>query len=150
MSDRMRGLRNTLRTWYMRYLNPILRCPYVLILPAVLVCLTFSIIPTIMSVRNSFYKVDYVMKVDQFVGLSNFKSIFADENFLLVFRNTVVFTAVTVVFAIPLAVLIAFSRLYLYVHFPTDVLAAAVLGAAIGLGAVAVAKKIAPGRAAQG
>ena len=78
-----------------------------LILPAVLVCLTFSIIPTIMSVRNSFYKVDYVMKVDQFVGLSNFKSIFADENFLLVFRNTVVFTAVTVVFAIPLAVLIA-------------------------------------------
>lgn len=107
MSDRMRGLSNTLRTWYMRYLNPILRCPYVLILPAVLVCLTFSIIPTIMSVRNSFYKVDYVMKVDQFVGLSNFKSIFADENFLLVFRNTVVFTAVTVVFAIPLAVLIA-------------------------------------------
>lgn len=107
MSDRMRGLRNTLRTWYMRYLNPTLRCPYVLILPAVLVCLTFSIIPTIMSVRNSFYKVDYVMKVDQFVGLSNFKSIFADENFLLVFRNTVVFTAVTVVFAIPLAVLIA-------------------------------------------
>lgn len=107
MSDRMRELRNTLRTWYMRYLNPILRCPYVLILPAVLVCLTFSIIPTIMSVRNSFYKVDYVMKVDQFVGLSNFKSIFADENFLLVFRNTVVFTAVTVVFAIPLAVLIA-------------------------------------------
>ena len=81
MSDRMRGLRNTLRTWYMRYLNPILRCPYVLILPAVLVCLTFSIIPTIMSVRNSFYKVDYVMKVDQFVGLSNFKSIFADETF---------------------------------------------------------------------
>ena len=52
--------------------------------------------------------------------------------------------------AVPLAVLIAFSRLYLYVHFPTDVLAAAVLGAAIGLGAVAVAKKIVPGRAAQG
>lgn len=35
--------------------------------------------------------------------------------------------------AIPLAALIAFSRLYLYVHFPTDILGAAVLGAAIGL-----------------
>lgn len=35
--------------------------------------------------------------------------------------------------AIPLAALIAFSRLYLYVHFPSDVLAAAVLGIAIGL-----------------
>lgn len=35
--------------------------------------------------------------------------------------------------AIPLAALIAFSRLYLYVHFPSDVLAAAVLGVVIGL-----------------
>ena len=34
--------------------------------------------------------------------------------------------------AIPLASLIAFSRLYLYVHFPSDVLAAAVLGVMIG------------------
>ena len=34
--------------------------------------------------------------------------------------------------AIPLAALIAFSRLYLYVHFPSDVFAAAVLGVAIG------------------
>lgn len=34
-----------------------------------------------------------------------------------------------------LAVLIALSRLYLYVHYPTDVLAGAVLGAAIGVGA---------------
>lgn len=36
--------------------------------------------------------------------------------------------------AIPLAVLIAFSRLYLYVHFPSDILGGAVLGAAIALG----------------
>ena len=34
--------------------------------------------------------------------------------------------------AIPLAVLIAFSRLYLYVHFPSDVLAGALLGIVIG------------------
>lgn len=31
------------------------------------------------------------------------------------------------------AVLIAFSRLYLYVHFPSDVLGGAVLGVGIGL-----------------
>ena len=35
-------------------------------------------------------------------------------------------------FAIPLAVLIAFSRLYLFVHFPSDVLFAALLGLTIG------------------
>lgn len=36
--------------------------------------------------------------------------------------------------ALFLAVLIAFSRLYLFVHFPTDVLAGAVLGTAIAFG----------------
>lgn len=35
--------------------------------------------------------------------------------------------------ALALAVLIAFSRLYLFVHFPTDVLAGAVLGTAVAL-----------------
>lgn len=34
--------------------------------------------------------------------------------------------------AIPLAALIAFSRLYLYVHFPSDILGAVALGVAIG------------------
>ena len=34
--------------------------------------------------------------------------------------------------AIPLAALIAFSRLYLYVHFPSDVLGGALLGVLIG------------------
>ena len=34
--------------------------------------------------------------------------------------------------AIPLAAAIAFSRLYLFVHYPSDVLAGAVLGVAIG------------------
>jgi undecaprenyl-diphosphatase len=36
--------------------------------------------------------------------------------------------------AVPLACIIALSRLYLYVHFPSDVLAGAVLGALIGWG----------------
>ena len=37
------------------------------------------------------------------------------------------------ILALVLAVLIAFSRLYLYVHYPTDVLAGALLGAGLGL-----------------
>lgn len=35
--------------------------------------------------------------------------------------------------AIPLAAIIVFSRLYLFVHYPSNILAGAVLGAAIGL-----------------
>nr|WP_326184763.1 phosphatase PAP2 family protein [uncultured Oscillibacter sp.] len=41
--------------------------------------------------------------------------------------------------ALALAALIAFSRLYLYVHFPSDVLAGALLGIMLGwMGSAAV------------
>ncbi len=36
-------------------------------------------------------------------------------------------------FAIPLAILIAFSRLYLFVHFPSDILASVILGIVIAI-----------------
>ncbi len=42
--------------------------------------------------------------------------------------------------AVPTAVLIAFSRLYLYVHFPSDVLAAALIGILIGTAAIRLMK----------
>ncbi len=43
-----------------------------------------------------------------------------------------------------LAVLLAFSRLYLYVHFPTDVLAGAVIGTLIGIAVCFFSKKFFP------
>ncbi len=36
------------------------------------------------------------------------------------------------IFSIPLAIMIAFSRMYLYVHYPSDILGATILGVAIG------------------
>lgn len=44
--------------------------------------------------------------------------------------------------ALPFASLIAFSRLYLYVHYPTDVLAGAVLGIGIGFLVTYLVKKL--------
>ena len=41
-----------------------------------------------------------------------------------------------------LAFLIAFSRLYLYVHYPTDVIASIILGTLLGLIGYAIAKRI--------
>ena len=43
--------------------------------------------------------------------------------------------------AVILAVLISFSRLYLYVHYPTDVLASVVLGIGLALLATFLVKK---------
>ena len=45
-------------------------------------------------------------------------------------------------FAIPLAVIMSFSRLYLFVHFPTDIFAGAVIGLVIGFGTYFCAGKI--------
>ena len=42
------------------------------------------------------------------------------------------------------AVLIGFSRLYLFVHFPSDVLAAAVIGTGLGAAAVQLARSCLP------
>ena len=41
-----------------------------------------------------------------------------------------------------LAILIAFSRLYLYVHYPTDVIVSVVLGTVFGIIGWAIAKKL--------
>ena len=46
--------------------------------------------------------------------------------------------------AMILAVLISFSRLYLYVHYPTDVLASIILGTIFALIGDAIAAKLAP------
>ena len=51
--------------------------------------------------------------------------------------------------AIPLAALIGFSRLYLYVHFPSDVLASVVLGTAIGMATTYIMKKVLQNKAAR-
>ena len=48
------------------------------------------------------------------------------------------------IFALMLAFLIAFSRMYNYVHFPSDVLAGALLGILFTAITVAVAKAVAP------
>ena len=44
--------------------------------------------------------------------------------------------------ALVLASLIAFSRLYLYMHWPTDVLGGIVLGAAVGTAGAWIAKQL--------
>ena len=44
--------------------------------------------------------------------------------------------------AIPLAAALAFSRLYLYVHFPSDILMGALIGAALGILAVVLQKRL--------
>lgn len=117
MHIKNRGPGSGIHRLYMRFINPLLRSPYALILPALILCVAFSIIPAIMAVRNSFFNVDYVTRTDAFVGAKNYLSIFRDGDFLQVMGNTVIFTVFTIIFAIPLAVLAAvFLNRNTFVH----------------------------------
>ena len=67
-------------------------------------------------------------------------------------HSMISFTAAVVIFhynkklgipALCIAALVAFSRLYLFVHFPTDVLAGSVIGALLGVASFVVADKVA-------
>lgn len=107
MNSSLNSIRIKLRESYMKYVNPAFSCGYVLIAPAAVLCLAFSIIPTFLVIRNSFCNVDYVSNTDTFVGLANYRSILTDPVFLMVFRNTIVFTFFTVAIGIPLAILVA-------------------------------------------
>ena len=49
--------------------------------------------------------------------------------------------------SLALAILLALSRLYLYVHYPTDILAGALVGTLAGLAGAALAKRLPPRRA---
>ncbi len=68
-------------------------------------------------------------------------------------HTTACFTAATVIFlhdkrfGIPayiIAAAVAFSRMYLYVHFPTDIIAGMILGIGIAIGINALAKRLVP------
>ena len=60
--------------------------------------------------------------------------------FYLCFRDYTSFAALV------LAALIAFSRVFLFVHYPTDVLAGAALGAICAVGTAAVCSRVMKGR----
>lgn len=51
-------------------------------------------------------------------------------------------SGIIVMTALVLAVLIAFSRLYLYVHYPTDILGGIVAGAACGYAGMRTIKQV--------
>lgn len=97
----------SLRPLFMKYLNPVVACPYVLLAPAMILCLMFSLLPVAYVIRSSFYQIDFVMGTESWVGLQNFRSIFSDADFLQAVGNTLIFTFFTVGIGISLALALA-------------------------------------------
>ena len=79
----------------------------VCLLPALILFFTFLIYPTIQVFRMSMFKWGGFSNNQQFVGLENFKILWADENFFRTVQNTILLIVVVTLFTVVLAVLFA-------------------------------------------
>lgn len=111
---------------------------YLCVLPALLVISIFSLFPVVSSLGLSLFKWDLVAPAPTFVGLRNFETLFASDEFWQVLRNTLFFSvgtvALIVVGSMSLALVldvglrgIAFFRALFFVPHLTPMVAIATL-----------------------
>ncbi len=79
----------------------------VCVLPAVILFFIFMIIPTLNVFRMSLYKWGGISNNKEFVGLSNFKTLMGDTNFLRSFQNTVLLIVIVTIVTMALSLIFA-------------------------------------------
>lgn len=89
-----------------RMINRMMQNPYLLIAPAVVLVCLFSLYPILFTVAVSFMNWDVVTDAKAFVGFGNYMSIFRDPDFLLVLKNTLLYSFFSVGFGLFFALLI--------------------------------------------
>lgn len=82
------------------------KCGLIFILPSLIGCLIFIIIPILCSFALSFFEWDLLGDI-KYVGLSNYKTILTEKEFILILINTLVYAVSTTVFAVIIPLLIA-------------------------------------------
>ena len=75
--------------------------------PTVLLFIIIRIYPIIDTIRLSFFKYHITMKSKPFIGLDNYKRLFADPAFQAAFFNTIQFTVLAVIITLFLALLLS-------------------------------------------
>jgi len=70
---------------------------YLFILPAFLLVFIFLIIPVLQTLYYSFLNWDGI-KEPVFIGFDNYLRIFSDDNFIVSFRNTIIWVIFTLIF----------------------------------------------------
>ena len=81
--------------------------PWALVAPQLAVVGVFFFWPAAQAAYNSLLQQDAFGTRTQFVGLDNFKALFADESYLASFRTTAVFSALVAVLGLSLSLLLA-------------------------------------------
>jgi len=81
--------------------------PWVLITPQVLVIAVFFFWPAGQALLQSLQQQDAFGMSTEFVGLENFRNLFADESYLASFKTTALFSALVAVFGLSISLLLA-------------------------------------------
>lgn len=75
--------------------------------PAVLLVLIFIFVPTVNVFRMSLFRMGAITNTSEFVGVSNFKTLMEDKNFLEAMQNTILVIVLVMICTIALAILFA-------------------------------------------
>ncbi|MDY0392172.1 MAG: sn-glycerol-3-phosphate ABC transporter permease UgpA [Candidatus Bipolaricaulis sp.] len=81
--------------------------PYILVAPQIIVTAVFFVWPAVQAIQQSVFRSDPFGFHTTFVGLANFKALFADPYYLGAIRLTFVFSAAVVVAALSAGLLLA-------------------------------------------
>lgn len=89
------------------------RLPYYMVLPALLIILAIAVYPIGVSLYLSFFEAN-LNRVGDFAGFNNYVEMFQNNDFRAGFRNTILFTVISVFFEfiIGLAIALAVNRAF--------------------------------------
>lgn len=112
--------------------------PWLFLLPAIIILITFFGIPIFEALKWSFLDYKIIADTGEFVGLANFKEIFTDENFWVALMNTLLFLIIVLPLNIFLPMILAvlinqkirgvgFFRILFYLPVVTPMVVAALM-----------------------
>jgi sn-glycerol 3-phosphate transport system permease protein len=81
--------------------------PYLLVAPQIIITVVFFFWPAFQAVYQSTLLQDVFGLNTQFVGFDNFKALFADENYLVSFRTTAIFSVLVASLGLSFSLLLA-------------------------------------------
>lgn len=80
---------------------------YLLVAPQVIITIIFFVLPALDAIKQSFYAGDSFGLHQHFVGLTNFREVFSDPDYIAAIKATVTFSVWTAVAALAAALLLA-------------------------------------------
>src|SRR5699024_11486942 len=71
--------------------------PFLYLLPTMMILSVFIYYPLIKNIEYSFFEIDTLTNIKEFIGFENYKSLFKDQVFLIALKNNALYTIISIV-----------------------------------------------------